>query len=421
MIYKAKRVYPMEGRIVENGEVLVDGCRIGAVGEGLSASHPNQPVTDLGTCALLPGFVNAHSHIDYTLRRNLVDALNFWDWIERVGFNKNRSPAYGELLGSARVGARELVRSGVTCLADSTYSGAAAEAMAELGLRGIAYKEIFGQSMGEDYGPRFAAALDEVAKLREKMPERIKIGISPHAIYTSNRELLELCAKACRELGMPIAIHLAEVAAEVRYSLDGTGPMADLRRRSGYEPMVNGTTPGRYLADVGLLQPGVSLAHCVCVDGEEIGLIARSGASVAHCPRSNAYLGSGVAPIPAMMNAGAPVGLGTDSAGSCMRFDFFEEMRFVLAMHRAAAQDATVITAKQVLEMATVGGARALGLDGEVGTLGVGKRADMIAVDMSATHPDEEPYLAILSRSPEDVRLAMVDGIELRLGSGDRD
>ena len=413
MIYRSRYVLPMDDRAIENGEVLVVDGEIRAVGTGLADARPGESVNDLGQCALLPGFVNAHSHIDLTLTRNKADALNLWDWIDAVCYNKTRVPDCETVTLSAKLGAAELLRSGVTCLGDSTYTGAAAEALGALGLRGIVYLEIFGQSAAENYAQVFHRKLDQVHEVQSASSPLVTIGISPHAIYTSNRDLLKFCTDTCAELNIPVAFHLAETRPEVEYSLAGAGAVADWRRRLGYEPMINGVRPAEFLHEIGFLREGVCLAHCVHLSSEEIELVARSGAGVAHCPRSNAYLGAGIAPVAELLAAGASLGLGTDSAGSCLRFDFFEEMRFALGLQRARAEDAGVLTAKSVLELATIGGAHALGLADRIGTLEPGKRADMIAVDLGEMLPDEDVWLAVLSRSPADVRLVVVDGIEV--------
>ncbi len=413
MIYRAGHVLPMDDRVVENGEVLVRKGEILEVGEGLARAHPDEPVTDLGRCALLPGFVNAHSHIDYTMSRNAVDALNFWNWIDAVGFSRNRRPDQETFRLSALLGAAELAATGVTCVGDSSYSGAAANALSDVGLRGIVYLEVFGQSARENYAQAFRTRLDDVHELQAERSRLVTIGISPHAIYTSNRGLLELCAAACADLGVPVAMHVAETQAEVDYSVAGTGPLAAWRKGLGYEPMVNGIRPAEYLHEIGLLRPGVCLGHCVALSPEEIDLVAGSGVGVAHCARSNAYVGCGIAPVLELLRAGANVGIGTDSAGSCLRLDFFEEMRFAVGLQRARAEDAGVLTAKDALKLATIGSARALGLADQIGTIEPGKRADLIAVDMSETFSREDIWLAVVSRSPADVRLVVVDGVEL--------
>lgn len=408
-IYRAKYVIPIGVDIIKDGEVLVEGGRICEVGRDISVRYPRVHVRDLGRAALLPGFVNAHSHIDYTLSRNQYDGLNLWDWIHKVGFRKGKTPEYDLILASARLGATLCACSGITCVGDCSFSGAAVEALSDLGLRAVVYKEIFGQSMGDDYPEKFAHAVDEVSSLRAKAGMRIRIGLSPHAVYTSSAVVLKLCAKTCSELHMPISMHLAETSAEGDYTHAGTGPIADWRRELGYEPMVSGVSPTEVLFQAGLLQKGVSLAHCVHISKDDVELIGRSGVSVVHCPRSNARLGAGVAPIPALRDAGAVVGLGTDSAASCGELDFFDEMRFALGVHRARSEDAEVLLAKDVLEMATSGGAASLGIE-DVGKLEPGMRADMIAVDVGGMLPGEDVHLAVISRSPADIVLTIVDG-----------
>lgn len=413
MIYRARWVIPRVGEELENGEVLVRDGAITEVGANLAGALPDEELRDLGQCVLLPGFVNAHSHIEYTHSRGVADALNLWEWIDAVGFGLRRKPDHDTVALSAALGAAECALSGITCLADSTFTGAAAEAMRSVGLRGIAYREIFGQRTGADYEARFAEVLDEARCAQARCSPLIRVGISPHSIYTSNRELIGLCAEACSELGIPIALHLAETSAETGYAMYGTGPISDWRRRLGFDPMVSGLTPVRYARKIGLLKEGVCLAHCVHLSEDEVELVAESGAGVAHCPRSNGYLGAGAAPAPSMFRAGVRVGLGTDSAGSCLNIDMFEEMRFALGIHRAVAKDASVITAKDVLRAATIGGAEALGLAESIGTLDPGKRADIVAVDLSDRLPGEDLYLSIVRRSPANVTLVVVDGAEI--------
>jgi len=408
-IYRAKYVLPISADVMEDGEVLVEGGRIREVGRGIAARHPSVAVRDLGRAALLPGFVNAHSHIDYTLSRNRYDGLNLWEWINKVGFRKGKVPEQELILASARLGAALCAASGITCLGDCSFSGTAVEAIGEIGLRGVVYREIFGQSMGEKYPEKFARAVDEAAELQSRAGKGIRVGLSPHTAYTTNAEVLKLCAKSCAEVDMPIALHLAETRAEAEYTMTGTGPIADWRHELGYEPMVKGLSPAQVAREAGLLRRGVSLAHCVHLSKDEVALIAASGASVVHCPRSNARLGAGVAPILQLRKAGAVIGLGTDSAASCGELDFFDEMRFALSLHRAVREDASVLSAKDVLEMATAGGAAVLGI-ADVGRLEPGMRADMIAVDVSGVLPGEDVCLAVLSRRPADVRLVMVDG-----------
>ncbi len=412
MIYKAEYVLPMNGSIVEHGEILVREGQIAAVGTELARIYPNEELRDLGRCAILPGFVNAHSHIEPTFRRNALDALNLWEWIEELGFRKSTAPSRDLLRFSSLVGAAECALSGITCVGDCSFSGNAVSAVTEIGLRGVVYLEIFGQSAGDRFHKEFEEKLELVEELQMVSPGRLKVGISPHSLYTSDRGTLELCVDVCSRLGLPIA-HVAETAAETDYLLHGTGPIAEMRRRMGYEPMVAGLTPIEYLREIGLLREGVCLAHCVHVSEAEIDFIAGSGASVAHCARSNAYLGAGIAPAVKLCTAGATVGLGTDSAASCMRLDFFEEMRFALGLQRAYAEKAGVLTAKDVLSLATIGGAKALGLADCIGTLEPGKCADFIAVDINHALPTEDIFSTVISKTPCDVVITVVDGVEI--------
>ena len=317
MIYQGKYVIPIAGDPSRNGQVLVRNGQICGVGVDLDKLHTGEDICDLSNCALLPGFVNAHSHIDYTLSQNTCDGLNLWDWLDNVAFGKGRVPDYGQLVQSATLGAAKCASSGITCVGDSSFSGAAADGLGAVGLRGIVYRELFGQSMGNEYREKFSKFTEDVRLKQSEFSGLIKVGISPHTIYTSNREVLELCANANVELGIPIALHLAETWAEAEYSISGTGPLADWRCKRGYRPMTSGLSPTRYLGEVGLLRRGVCLAHCVHIDEEEAELIAKSGASVAHCPRSNAFLGAGIAPLTSFIKNEIPVGLGTDSLASC--------------------------------------------------------------------------------------------------------
>ncbi len=410
MIYRAKYILPMTRNPIEHGEVLVNDGLIEAVGVGLSEMFPGESECDLGNAVLLPGFVNAHTHLEYTCRRPRRDGLNLWEWIENAGFGLGRTPEYEFLAASAAVGAAQCALCGVTCVADCSYSGAAAGAVDAVGIRGVVCREIFGQSLGEACNEELSRLLEELGNAQARLSRRVHLGVSPHSVYTSNRGLLEACARLVESNSTPIALHLAETKAESDYLVHGEGPLAELRRRLGYEPMAAGVRPVQYLCDIGLLREGVCLAHCVDISPEEAELIAASGAGVAHCPRSNALLGAGIAPFVELLSRGTRVGLGSDSAASALSLDFFEEMRFALSIHRAVVEDAGVLMAKDVLRQATLGGAQALGLDSEIGSLEPGKRADLVAVRLDSLAVDADPCLAAVGAEAKDVVLVLVDG-----------
>ncbi len=312
--------------VIADAEVLVDGDIIREVGQGIVNAHPDIPVRDMGNAAILPGFVNAHSHLEPTFRKNFADGLNLWNWLDCLGFSRQKTPSYELLLASARLGAAECLKSGITCLGDCSFSGAASQVMSSVGLRGISYKEVFGQSMGEDYKEKLNTAVQNILQMRSSLPGRVLVGMSPHSIYTSGIDMLKYCAETCADHGIPIAVHVAETRAESEYTMKGTGPIAKMRKDSfGYEPMITGMRPLQVLKSAGLLRKDTILAHCVHFNDDEIDSVASSGASVAHCPRSNAYLGAGVAKLDRMRQLGIGIGLGTDSAASCLRLDFLKK------------------------------------------------------------------------------------------------
>jgi 5-methylthioadenosine/S-adenosylhomocysteine deaminase len=301
------------------------------------------------------------------------------------------------------------LRSGVTTVGDCSFSGAAATACSDLGLRATIYLEVFGET-DAPIGERFEPMRDRIA---DSLSDDVRLGISPHAPYTCTIDLYE----ACVELGLPIATHLAESDDETEFLRTGGGGW-----QSFAEMLVPplGTTGIRALAEAGLLSADVLAAHCVKADEEEIALLAEHDVAVAHCPRSNAILGCGAAPVAEMRAAGVRVGLGTDSPASTPSFDLFEEMRTAVYTARVRARRADALTANAALELATLGSARALGLDAETGSLTPGKRADLTVVSLAGSPflPWEEPITAVVfGGSPDRVLLTLVDG-EVRYEEG---
>jgi 5-methylthioadenosine/S-adenosylhomocysteine deaminase len=261
---------------------------------------------------------------------------------------------------------------------------------------------VFGRTAAEAL-PRFDQNRDYVLPA---LSERVRLGVSPHAPYTCSTEVYE----AALALGLPVATHLSESADELDWLLRGEGPwrlLADML----VEP--DGQSGVRRLAAAGLLGERIVAAHCVKVDADEIGLLAGSGLAVAHCPRSNALLGCGIAPLAELRAAGLRVGVGTDGVSSVPSHDFFEELRTVVALARARGESAGALRATEALELATLGGARALGLEREVGSLTPGKRADLVVVSLSGSPylPWEDPAAAVVyGGAPERVLTTLVDG-----------
>jgi 5-methylthioadenosine/S-adenosylhomocysteine deaminase len=404
-VYAADWVVPVEGAPVPDGGVAVEDGRIVGVGPAAELAGERRTFAD---SVIVPAFANAHSHLEYAVYAGFGDGFAFPPWID-LHVTRKRRLREGDAVAIAELGAAECLRSGIATIGDASFTGAAAIACARLGLSGIVYLEVFGDEP--------AAALDRFAQLRESvagaLSDRLAVGVSPHAPYTTSLEVYEACA----ELGLPLATHLAESEAEQEWLLHGTGTMS-----AAAELLVApaGKTGVRMLADRGLLGPGVAAAHCVHVDAEEIALLAERRVAVAHCPRSNAILGCGVAPLAELREAGALVGLGTDSPASTPSFDMFEEMRTAVYMARARERRPDALSASEALELATLGAARALGLEEETGSLAAGKRADLAVVSLAGSPflPWEEPTTAVVfGGSPDRVLLTLVAG-EVRYEEG---
>jgi cytosine/adenosine deaminase-related metal-dependent hydrolase len=404
-VLSADWVLPVEGAPIEGGAVAIDGGRIVAVG----TEDELGPGTRFDDAAIVPGFVNAHSHLEYAVYGGFGDGLG--DFAEWIALHVQRKARIGwdEFVDVARLGAAQCLASGVTTVGDCSYSGATAVACSELGLRATVYLEVFGGDVN--------AALEHFARIRDRAEDafsgRVRPGVSPHAPYSVSLELY----RACAELGLPVATHISESDSEVAYLLRGEGAWSGYRHLLVDPPEATGT---RLLAEHGLLGRHVVAAHCVVVDEEEIDLLASTGTGVAHCPRSNAALGCGIAPLAELRAAGARVGVGTDSPASAPSFDFFEELRSVVLSARARARRPDVLSTTEALELATLGSARALALDDEIGSLVPGKRADLTVVSLEGSPhlPWEDPAVAVVfGGSPDRVLATYVDG-EVRYEKG---
>jgi 5-methylthioadenosine/S-adenosylhomocysteine deaminase len=390
-------VVPVEGEPVRDGAVAIgDEGRIEAVG----------PASELGEgerfpeALILPGFVNAHTHLEYAVYAGFGDGLSFGPWIG-VHIERKRRIGLLEMEAIARLGALECLRSGVTMVGDCSFSGAAATACAEVGLGAVIYLEVFGDAgaIADSFEPMST-------RVAGSLSDGVRLGISPHAPYTTTLQLY----RASSELRLPLATHLSESRDELDYLRSGEGPwssFADLL----VPPL--GTTGVRALAAEGLLGPDVLAAHCVQVDEEEIELLANHDVAVAHCPRSNALLGCGIAPLAALRDAGIRVCIATDSPASTPSFDMFDEMRAAVYAARAREERPDALSTADALELATLGGARALGVADERGSLVPGKRADLTILSFAGSRlvPWEDPVTAtVLGGSPENVLATLVSG-----------
>ncbi|HET9673449.1 MAG TPA: amidohydrolase family protein [Gaiellaceae bacterium] len=396
-VYAADWVLPVDASPIASGAVAVQDGLVTAVGTEDELGPADRRFEE---SAIVPGFVNAHSHLEYAVYAGFGDGLDFGPWL-MVHVSRKRLLDWDGALAIARLGAAQCLGSGITTTADASFSGAAAPACRDLGLRGLVAIEVFGQEPERTDG--FEEKRERVS---EAWGDLVRPAVSPHAPYTVSGDLYA----ACDALGVPVATHLHESAAEQSWLLDGSGPWEQYAHLLG--PPI-GTTAIRMLAERGLLSERWTAAHCVHVDEEEIELLVRNGVGVAHCPRSNAYLGCGVAPARAMLDAGVKLGLGTDSPASTPSFDMFDEMRAAVAAARAREGRSDALSGAEALELATLGSARAIGLDAEIGTLAPGKSADLTVVSLAGSpyFPVEDPASAVVfGGSPERVRCTLVQG-----------
>ncbi len=416
---RAGWVVPAAGEPIRDGEIVVEDQRIVEVRPAPVKGEPVSDARDFGDAVLMPGLVNVHSHIDYTVMRGLLEDLPFFDWIRELTARK-AALTEADWIASATMGAAEAVAGGVTAIGDCTDSGAALLGAKALGLRGIVYQEAFSV-------PDTPSVEDVVADLKMRIAAlrwsasgtRLKIGISPHAPYTVQPSAFRALAEYARAEKLPVCIHAAESLAEAQLIRDGRGTIADRFAERGitWHLPHSGMTSVNYLDSLGALGPHVMLVHGVQIAADDREIIRRHGLSWAHCPKSNAKLGNGVAPLGLLRECypegGMRVGLGSDSVASNNTMDLFEEMRFTVLAQRTRSRRYDAMTAREALHLATIGGARALGMENEVGSLEPGKQADIIAVrtDGLATAPCHDPYSALVyAASARDVRMTMIAG-----------
>ncbi|WP_405738779.1 amidohydrolase [Streptomyces sp. NBC_00028] len=388
------------GTVVRDGAVAVHEGEIVAVGpaEELKARFTAAEAIDAAGCLVLPGLVNTHTHLAMTLIRGLADDVTLQGFLERV------LPAEAELLApknvaaAVRLAVAESVRAGVTSALDMYWFHEAAEQVArEAGWRlhtGPTFMDVPGPPDGIAYEDRLDWARRDLQARGPARPGNRPV-VFAHSTYTlSPDQLVEIFALA-REFGALVHIHAAENATEV----------ATVEVKYGKRPV-------ELLDSLGLLGDDVLLAHAVDLTGPEIAALARTGTSVAHCPVSNLKLGCGIAPVARLLSAGVTVGLGTDGAVSSNTLDVLGAVRLAALVQKAGG-DPTAVGAEQAVRMATIEGARALGLGERLGSLEAGKRADLVVLDLNAPHlrPLHDPWstLAYAAHSA-DVRDAVVDG-----------
>jgi 5-methylthioadenosine/S-adenosylhomocysteine deaminase len=314
---------------------------------------------------LIPGLINLHTHLGMTLMRGLADDIPLMPWLQNHIWPAEQQIVSEKFVrDSTLFGCAEMLAGGVTCFNDMYFfPQATAEAVLQAGMR--AQLGLVVLEFPTNYANNADDYLEKGLLIRDAWRGNplLSASLAPHAPYTVSDATFEKVITYAEQLGLGVHTHLHETKVEIAESIEK-----------------HGVRPIRRMANLGLLGPNFTAAHCVQINDEDFDLLSAHGAHVAHCPSSNAKLASGIAPINQLLNAGINVGLGTDGAASNNRQDMFTEMRLAALLSKAVTEDATSIPAAQALEMATINGARALGLDHQIGSIEVGKLADLTAV-----------------------------------------
>ena len=418
-IYSARWVLPMSDPAIENGAVAVGGTRIAGVGarQEIIERFPRAAEKRFGEAAILPGFINAHSHLELTVMRGFLEPVehDFFAWLRKLTKAKYELLTPDDLKISATWGAIEAARAGITTLGDaSDFGEAALEALGDVGLRGIVYQEVFGPDPRER-NQRLIELRDKVDKLRAGETRLVRVGVSPHAPYTVSAPLYEAVAGYAIEERLPLMTHASESEAETLLMREGRGAFAENLAARGIGWRAPGVSTVKYLHDLGVLCARPVLAHCITVDEADIEIIKAAGAHIAHCPKSNAKFSHGRGPFARFIKNKVSLALGSDSVASNNTCDMLEEARFAVLLARAG-KDAQAVDASRTLNVATMGGAQALNFFNSTGRLAENAEADLAVVKLDGAHqqPVYDPVDALIfSSSCRDVILTMVAGREI--------
>ena len=418
--YAALWVLPVTAPPIRDGAVLVDDeGRIAAVGTRASMPESAQ-FFELRDAILLPGLVNAHAHPELSTFRGILEDLPFHQWIPSLmRCKRGAALTFDDYVTAARWTCIEALRAGVTTMGATEDSGAAVIALRDAKMRGTVYLEAFGPAPDQAEAS-MTMLIDKVEHFRALASDRITIGVSPHAPYTVSDPLYRAVAQYARGEDLPVAVHAAEAEAEELLLREGLGPFAAGLRSRGIATPVRAPTTIQLLKQNGIMACQPMLIHAVRMTNDDITLAADAGATVAHCPIANARLGHGIAPVVEMRAAGINVALGTDSVASNNRMDMLEEARTAQLLQRSRLQSAGALSSGELLRMATIDGARALGIADRAGSLEVGKDADLCVVSLEQPHnvPAPDPLAALFhSARGTDVIMTAVRG-EIRYVGG---
>lgn len=404
--------------IIDDGAVVTEGDLIADVGpaDEVAARHPDAEVTGCAGRTIIPGLVNTHTHLFQTLLKGLGDDMVLRDWFVEMTGPSAVQLTFDDVLAAARHGCVENIRSGVTTLVDFMYvhprphlADAVVQAFTETGMRGVVARGYLTTGEDGDVPPELVESLDAALADASRLigatnrPDgRVQVGLAPCMIWAVDERTLTATRELADAERALITMHVSETDFEIANSM----------RRFGVRDV-------EVLARTGLLGPDLLAVHCVQCDERDLGILKAHGASVSHNPASNAYLASGCAPVPEMLRQGLTVGLATDGPASNNNHNLIQSMKFAALVHKGEHRDPRVITAGKVLEMATIDGARALGLADRIGSLEAGKKADFVVLDLSSPfvtplhHPVSALVYSALGSEPETV---VIDGVAVMAG-----
>lgn len=387
-------------RVLEDGAVAVSKGLIVAVGlrTEIEAKYTARETIDAGGKIIVPGLINGHTHIPMTLFRGLADDLDLNEWLTKFIFPAEARNVTEEFVRvGTRLGLAEMIRGGTTTYCDMYYfEDAIADETSRAGVRGVLGETVIDFPVADNKSNAEAMAYTEKFVKKWQGDRLITPAIAPHAPYTVSEEHLKAIRAFSNRTKSPIVIHVAETQKEVD----------DITKDHGARPI-------DYLARIRFLNERVIAAHVVFANAEEIAILKRTGTGVVHNPQSNMKLASGVAPVPQMLAADISLGLGTDGAASNNDLNMWEEMDTAAKLHKLISGDPKVLSAQQAFELATVRGARAIHLESEIGSIEVGKRADLVIVDSDDLNqmPSYNIYSSLVyATKADDVQTVIIEG-----------
>ena len=427
MLLCAEYVIPITSAPIKNGAILVRGGKIRDIGQAelLRLRYPEEECVDYGKAALMPGFVDAHTHMEGTVMRGMVRDLPYAQWLMNVQ-HANDCLSHDDFYYSAVVGGLEAISAGITTIADFSTTEAVVDAAQNLGLRAVIHREVNAMDRRRvDHAMK--SAVSDIEKWVGKVENsRIYMGIAPGSLFTCHPVVYRRCAEYAGN-SLRVAMHLSGSREEYQFisrgsSLFSVHEMDDKRGFVEVPPWLpTGTTPVQYVLNWGAFEAEKTMAiHLVHVNDQDIAKLKQYDVATVFSPRAEAQLGMGVAPINEFMKQGFRVALGTDSPSSTECIDMLLETRTGMLLQRATDSTAFV-PASSMLEMATLGGARALRLDHLIGSLDIGKYADIIAIDVSSSRQmatDDVVSAVVNSTTGNDVIMSMVCGRTLYDKSG---